>query len=269
MATRKPEQITPILEVVRGNTCMCMYSIPGVGKTRLIGQGSGKTLILHPPTDHMDSIRSGRAEEWTMRDWDDMDRALDYARSCKPGEWDWWWLDSVSLFQDHGLDDIWANVLAEKPLRIKHGIDKGEYGVNMHRLGQWFRHMVGQAKDYQTFNFGFTAHQAETYGPDGETMMLMPWVQGKNMPAKLCGYMNIVAYLEIKGDKRVLRTRATETYYAKDQYDAWANGRVVEPTMDKIDAAIAAARPKALAKAEAASKAADEPEPRRRRRRRA
>jgi hypothetical protein len=58
------------------------------------------------------------------------------------------------------------------------------------------------------------------------------------MTSKIQGYCNIVGYLEVvqqEGkDIRVLRTRGTELYEAKDQFDAFADGRLVNPTMKKI-----------------------------------
>jgi hypothetical protein len=219
-----------------GKVAFCLYGPPGIGKTRMIGTGP-RTLIVRPPTDHTESIRGGDAQEKVVNDWDDLNNVYEYLRHGGAEDWDWVWLDSISLFQDHGLDDIWESVVAEKPHRAKHGVDKGEYGVNMHRLGLWVRHMVG----LPGFNFGVTAHPAELANPEDE-LILMPYVQGRNMSNKVCGYMNIVAYLEIKQGKRVLRTAATERYYAKDQFDAFENARMVEPTMPKIIAAIDKAR---------------------------
>jgi hypothetical protein len=214
-----------------------LYGPPGSGKTRIIGTGP-RTLIVRPPTDHTDSIHGGDAQEKVVDDWDQLNDVYEYLRHGGAKDWDWVWLDSISLFQDHGLDDIWDTVVAEKPHRARHGADKGEYGINMQRLSRWVRHMVG----LQGFNFGVTAHPAELASPDGD-QRFMPYVQGKNMSPKICGYMNLVAYLEVrKGGKRVLRTTTTDEYYAKDQFDAFPNARLVDPDMPKIIAAIQAAR---------------------------
>jgi hypothetical protein len=228
------EGLRPIASSIK--TCMLIFGRSGIGKTRLIGSGPN-TLILHPPTDHMDSIRGGDAQEKVINDWDDMTEAYEYLRHGGHANHDWVWLDSISLFQDTGLDDIWEGVIADKPHRAKHGADKGEYGINMQRLARWVRHMVG----LPGFNFGITAHQADLVD-ESDNALLMPYVQGKNMSNKICGYMNVVAYLEMVKDKRVLRTATTDRYYAKDQYDAFPNARMVEPTMPKIIAAIEASR---------------------------
>ena len=154
--------------------------------------------------------------------------------------------------QDTGLDEIWADTIAAKPHRAQYGLDKGEYGVNMTRLARWVRSMVG----IDQFNFGVTAHPLEIEDPVSEEMKLQPYVQGKNMSTKVQGYMNLVAYYEKKNtgkgdDKklvRVLRFEGSDRYVAKDQFDAFAEGRMVNPTMPKIMAAVEASRPKTTAR---------------------
>jgi len=213
---------------------ICIYGDPGVGKTRTIGTSPGRVLIIRPPTDHTDAILPAdrnRFEEAVLDDWDGMNEMLEFLRH-EGDQYDWVWLDSVSLMQDHLLDDIWETVVAEKPHRARYGLDKQEYGINFHRLGIWLRHVVGP----DNFNFGFTAHTAMLLPSEDpeEEKKLMPWVQGKNMSPKFCGYMNQVLFMEVakignKDDQRVLRTHATDRYYAKDQFDMSDSHRVVLP----------------------------------------
>jgi hypothetical protein len=229
-----------------------LYGDPGVGKTRLIGTSPGRVLIIRPPTDHTDSMLPAdraRVKELVISDWDGMMEVLERLRH-EGDQWDWVWLDSISLMQDHLLDDIWETTIAEKPHRARYGLDKQEYGINFMRLGIWMRHMVGP----DLFNFGFTAHTAEllpSEDPEAEKK-LMPWVQGKNMSPKFCGYMNVVAFMDQakiggKADRRVLRLNSSERYFAKDQFDMTEDGRIVDPTMVKVSELIDESRARAAA----------------------
>jgi hypothetical protein len=184
-------------------------------------------------------------DEWVIHSWVEMFEALEWCRIDAAKFYDWVWLDSISLFQDTGLDDIWSDIIARKPDRMRYGLDRGDYGVNMFRLGQWVRHMVGA----ETVNLGITAHPTEmdnpyVEDPDDANTILMPYVQGKNMSDKVCGYMNIVGYMRPVKDKktgnmrRVLSVELTERWYGKDQFNAFPNGRMVDPTIPRIIAAI-------------------------------
>jgi AAA domain len=236
----KPDAIRPIQAAPK--IIMFLYGPPGNGKTRLIGSGGKGTLIVRPSTDHTDSIRTPGVEEWEVEDWAEMYNVEEYVRHEGYKEYDWIWLDSISLFQDTGLDDIWEGVVAQKPHRAQYSLDKGEYGINMWRLQTWIRDMVG----IKGFNLGITAHPEYLPNPITGEVKLQPYVQGKNMSTKIQGYCNIVAYLEVVVQEgkniRVLRTEGSENYEAKDQFDAFPNGRLVNPTMEKIQNGIDAAR---------------------------
>jgi hypothetical protein len=218
-----------------GKCNILIYGDPSCGKTRLIAEGQ-RTLIVRPPTDHTDSVRGGSAKEWVVESWDDMVEVEEFARH-NPTAFDWIWLDSISLFQDHGLEDIMAAVEASKPHRKNGPIDQGEYNNNFTRLAKWVRHMIG----IPGFNFGITAHPAEIEDNLGN-VKLRPWVQGKNMSFKICGMMNVVGYMEVvtqkEQDRRVLRFKESDGYTAKDQFDMFDDYRLVDPTMRKLEAAL-------------------------------
>jgi hypothetical protein len=194
----------------------------------------------------MDSIRVTGADEWEITDWAEMLNALEYLRHDGAKDYKWAWLDSISLWQDTGLDDIWEGVIQRRPDRAQWSLDKGEYGINMWRLQQWVRAAIA----IPNLNIGITAHPAEMLNPiDGE-VKLQPWIQGKNMSTKIQGYMKIVGYMEVVPanqntsgkPRRELRTAGTERFEAKDQFDAFPNGRLVDPTLEKIESAIASVR---------------------------
>lgn len=235
---------------------MLLYADIGWGKTTFIGSGGkdAKILIIRPPTDHVDPILDSGCQEVVVRNWEEIFESLEYAQH-EGKNWDWVWLDSISLLQDVGLDDVYENVLDRKgPVgslarkdREQFGPDRGEYRVNMWRLGQWVRHMVGAG----TVNLGITAH-AFWWEPNDNgvtSSCLWPWIQGKQMPQKICGMMNIVGYGAIeeregrggrKRTVRVMHTNATENWYAKCQIKlpggapVFPTGDIINPTLPEM-----------------------------------
>lgn len=226
---------------------MLIHSDIGVGKTTLIGTlgAASKVLIMRPPIDHADPIVGSGVQEMEVRDWPDIFEGLEYMRH-DGHEWDWFGIDSISLLQDIGLDDVYEGVLASKGgrtgERAKYGPDRGEYRVNMWRLEQFVRYMVGAG----VCNLIITAHSHwyEPYGVEDASAELWPWIQGKQMPQKICGMMNLVGYYqvlerEVRGEKRlqrVLHTNKSSVYYAKNQFTGafGESGDIWNPTMPDI-----------------------------------
>lgn len=230
---------------------MMLYGLPGIGKTRLIASGP-PCLIIRPPTDSTDSIvLPSQAEEMVVEDWNQMLEVYQYLQQGEAkGKYKWVWLDTITLFQELGLDDIFDAAIARHPHRAEFGYDKGEYGVNMTRLGRWVRDMVGLANE-DAFNFGMVAHVMEWHDPVQDQELWSPLIAGKNMSPKMCGYCNIVAYYQEtrrkgKPAQRLLLTDA-EGFVGTDKLDAFPelkSGRhgFVDPSFDEVDAAIEAAR---------------------------
>jgi hypothetical protein len=115
----------------------------------------------------------------------------------------------------------------------------------MERIQQWIRHTVGA----NSFHFGVTCHPHEGQHPTNDEggIILRPYVQGKNMSEKTCGYMNMVAFLEVmeNRDKKWRRLHVAETsrFYAHDRYDAFLpKGYTDNPTMKSIMTAVEASR---------------------------
>jgi hypothetical protein len=240
----------------------------GWGKTSFIGTGGkdAKILIVRPPTDHVDPIVGSGCDEVVVRNWEEIFETLEWVQH-EGQNYDWVWIDSISLLQDWGLDDLYENVLDRKgPVgslarkdREQYGPDRGEYRVNFWRLAQYVRHIVGAG----TVNLGITAHAFwwEPGDNDVTPSCLWPWIQGKMMPAKISGMVNIVAYGSIetregrggrKRTVRVLHTNATENWYAKCQFKLpdgtspfGSSGEIVSPTLPGMMEEINKCRPSA------------------------
>jgi hypothetical protein len=94
------------------------------------------------------------------------------------------------------------------------------------------------------FHFGITAWPRELPPTEDQTTdeKLMPWIQVKNMPQKICGYMNMVGYMVVKDYKKgankgkqynVIHFKETEDYFAKDQFYAFGDeGKLILRDMD-------------------------------------
>lgn len=223
-----------------------VHGDPGSGKTVMAATSGG--LIVRPPTDNVDSAHAQglEAKQLVTNTWDEMWELYEWLRHDRPN-FPWVWLDSISLWQDEGLDDVYDLMLARKKAgedrdhRAQFGPDKGEYGTNMWRLSKWVRHMCA----LPDFHFGITAHTFRYTDPKTGEILYMPWVQGKEMPDKIVGYMNVVGYLTVRENKkgeqvRVMLTDKLESYYAKDQFNAFG-GKIIRPTIPKMMAAIEAA----------------------------
>lgn len=258
------------LTASRSIKCM-VFADSGWGKTRLAGTSTGKVGFIRPPVEFTDSVLPNdrpRCSEWIASNYSDLEDIHEELRMAAPKEIaDWIWFDSASGWQDVGLDDLWETIITENPKRARYGMDKGDYWINMQRIGRWVRDMVSLA-DKGYFNFGMTAWPKElSPSPDDPERVekLMPFIQGKNMAQKFCGYMNVVAFGDFtpKGT-RVLRFMETERYYAKTQFDQVGGPgtfqekkyTLLNPTIPKLEELIKKSRGSVPTKATAAKKKA-------------
>lgn len=241
----KPAEIVPLAQ--GDKIVMGLFGHPNVGKTSFICEGAEaglKVLLLKSTLDHVPvrAMNSG-AEMWVVRDWSEMNNeVMQYIRH-ESQDWDWIALDTATLFQDQGLQELFDGAVAEKPRRGDWGPDKPEYRVNMWRMEQWMRHAIGGAE----CNLLISAHAMTMYDPYPDTgEIMMPLIQGKNMSVKFSAMMNFIGYLEIKENAdekwRRLHTQLTEQSYGKDQYDAFPTGRLDHPSLSKVAEAIDRAR---------------------------
>lgn len=254
-----------------------LFGMPGVGKTPFIGENEN-TLIIRPPTDHTDSIQHpANVEEIVIRDWAGQLESYQYVQQEGWEKHDWVWLDSLSGFQDFGLRDVLEDAVIRNPSKrgiekggvmiAEFGADQGEYGINFNRITNMIQDFCGLASEGK-INFGITCHPAEWYNPVSEQTVLAPWIQGKGMISKICGYMNVITYMqevqrEGKSPQLQLLSNA-DGFYGKDQYHAFPqlkSGKrgLINPTMPKVMELFEARRE---TPAEASSRVAEEREER-------
>ena len=191
-----------------------------------------------------------------VRDWEGMWEAVEYLRH-DGDQHDWVALDSLSGWQDVGLDDIWAGVIERNPTRRTYRVDKGEYGVNMWRIEEAIREIVSNsAFNFMLTAWPFTMERELVLSDDHGGDILMPWVQGKSMPQKICGMCNIVGFMEVRKykekdefvERRVMHVNQTGRFYAKNNYrGAWPDGDVWDPTIPKIQKAVKGITPTPVA----------------------
>lgn len=237
----KPDAIRSMKDM-RAGINMLIYGDNGSGKTPLIGSGTD-TLILNcdPPEAILSAKIAGSASDvWTISDWSDADEAHEYLRHARH-PYKWVWCDSATGLQNSGLNGIMEDLVAAKPHRDRYVPDMAQYLQNMNRLRTWVRYMSSLP-----INFGITAHPFR-WDPESEDSeeMVWPWVQGKGMPADICGYMNIIGFVRIRkvkvGDKtqtvQTLYSKDLPRYYARDRFSALPSP-MNNPTIPKIEKAI-------------------------------
>jgi hypothetical protein len=172
---------------------------------------------------------NGLRKVWPIRDYNDMDDAYEYLRHERH-PFKWLVFDSISGFQELGLDHIMEDLVVEKPHRKVDRPDKGEYGENMSRIKRWVRHTSALP-----LNFIINAH---IFREDDEDGLYMPWVQGKGMPGAICGYMDVIGHVWIAEKdgvtKQVVDFRAREKFYARDRFGALPS-MMPDPTIPKIE----------------------------------
>lgn len=219
-----------------------IYSIPGVGKTQLLGTGGSDMLLIRPPTDHPPRAINPDVDETIIQGHADLENVHSWIAREAHKKYRWAALDSLSLFQDHGLQDLFEDAVATNPGRAKAGLDKKEYGLNQQRIGTFIRNMVGLATEGK-INFLITAHPMEWYNPETESDMWAPLIQGGDgkFMNKIVGMMNFLAYYDEKDGKRTLRFQSKRDLYLKDQVGF--PPRILNPTMADIDAVIEKNKP--------------------------
>lgn len=246
---------------------LCVYSHPGEGKTVFWSSGGKDVLFINsdPEGTISGSAQGNKFHQVDAFDWDDMEQVYDWLKGDRPDDFRWIVWDSLTLFQDAVLiDDIMVDAVATNPNQEEFVPSKREYLINMNRIGRMVRQL-----SHLPYNLGISCHVMTTAESGGDGTLFMPQVQGKNMPSKISGYMNVVGYLgKAKNDQdkivQRMQTMRQGRHYAKDRWNALGT-HVDRPTLPKVEKLIEDKRAELLAARQSEAKSAS-PAPRRRRR---
>lgn len=221
---------------------MLVYAHPGEGKTPFWGTGGERLLLMDSDHGYESAASSGsKASKIPVTDYDELEEVYQWLLGTNCKEFDWVVWDSLTLFQERALiDDIMVDAVAESDRQEEFVPSKREYLINMNRVGRYVRQFVDLP-----INFGISCHVLmDARDPDGKPMWL-PLIQGKGMPGRISGYMNVVGFLGKakvkKGADEVqiprMLTMQNGRYYARDRFRA-LGPHVDNPTLPKIEAAI-------------------------------
>jgi hypothetical protein len=241
----RPRSLVPLQESQTASKInFCLYSHPGEGKTVFWGTGNERILILD--SDPGMGTQSAKALGSTalvmpVTDYDELQESYEYCKhelhkDFPKVEWIAW--DSITLFQDRTLiDDIMVDAVAENSKQDEYVPSQRQYLQSMNRIGRYTRLFVELP-----FHFGVSCHvEMEKDDKDGSSLW-MPQIQGRNMPSKIAGYMNVVGYMDKaktkEGGKDVLVQRIlferVGKFYAKDRFNTLGN-HVDRPTLPKVE----------------------------------
>ncbi len=237
-----------------------IYGLPGIGKTRLLGS-SPKCLVLECGKAETDTCAAAGqdVDVWEIHTRAELTEAYEYFRHEGHKDYEWGWLDGLSPLEGRLMKEQLDLVVAKNPNRSLYIADKAEYQIVQNTIDRF----VGYFVDLP-MNFGFTAHvmieqstKFDQEGDEEQVLQMMPQIQGGRgkLSQKVCGYMNIVGYMDTvttdEGEVRAMLVRGDGRHVAKDRYDAIGNksGWMLNPTIPKIQAAVNSALGKGKAKA--------------------
>ena len=224
---------------------LLVYGYPGCGKTPFLGTGAD-TLIMDCDGGGALSARASgsKADVAPITCYQDLTEVYEYLRDGTHAyRWVWW--DSISLFQERTMiDELVLDAHMQNPRQDRWVPSKREYFVDHNRIMEFVRRFTELP-----MNFGVTAHVGTEYQTNDEgeeVIMYMPQVQGKNMPSKVSGYMNVVGLMrkrvrKVKGKDPENITemlfQTTGEWFARDRFMKLPSA-MAAPTIPKVEAAL-------------------------------
>ena len=235
----RPKAIMPVGQEERWHRMM-VYGEPGVGKTVFAGTSPKALMLVNDGAETLSAAGMGStADSWVCSGYDEIDEAYEYLRHEGQDEYEWVWVDNLTLLQDQAMDQIMEQLVRDKPHRNRWVPDQHEYLVNQNRISTMVRNFK-----HLRMHVGFTAHLMKSEDDDGRVLYL-PMLQGGQgaLSQKICGYMNIVGYLEAvrkegKIERRMILEKRSK-YLAKGRFPGMP-GVLTDPTVPLLESSIAA-----------------------------
>jgi len=215
----RPKAITPVKQE-EYFVNICLHGEPGVGKS-VLAASTPKTLLLLNDADESSAAAElgSTAHKWVINTIEDMEQAYEYVRHEGYKEYEWVWIDNLTLLQEQFMDQVMEQLVADKPHRNRWVPDMHEYLVVQNQVGTYIRYFRAIP-----IHFGWTAHCMRTEDEDGH-VLYTPMIQGGQgaLSQKLCGYMNVVGHLSAirnkEGDtERKLTVTKRGKFYAKSRW---------------------------------------------------
>jgi AAA domain len=216
---------------------MLVFGHPGTGKTPFWGTAPDALLMDSDHGYESAEAAGSKIDRASVTDYDELQEIYDYIKDGKhPYKWVIW--DSATLFQERALiDDIMPIAHQENPNQDEFVPSMRQYLLNMNRIGRYIRLFVELP-----INFGVTCHVMMDVDPSDNSSLYVPFLQGKGMPTKVSGYMNVVGYMGYalidKGGKKTnvqrLLTQRVGKYFARDRFNALGH-HIDNPTIPIIE----------------------------------
>lgn len=230
---------------------MMVVAESGFGKTVLAGTADSMLILSVDPEGTDSALYQGsKADQWVIRDYNDMDEAYRYLRDTGHKEYDWLCIDSGTEMQK-----IFQKTWLEKNAHKAGKRDPEVLGMDGHQVTQLqLIRFVKQINDLPMHKM-WTALPLRLEDAEGEPYYLPQFHGGKgDVALQVMGYMKVQGFGEFV-EKKVKRGGKVETkisrryhfqpygpYKGKDRYDA-LGPFLDDPTLPGITATIEAARP--------------------------
>lgn len=217
------------LEQISAHPNILVFAKSGAGKT-VWATSDDKVLVLNFEPEGTLSARNmgNRAKEWTIRNWSDFEKALDWLKSLasqgNPMPFEVLVIDSITAMQKVLMRWIMDEMLVKKPHRDPDIPDMPEYLRNQLILVR----KVKELNDLPVMVV-YTALVRKEMDPEGNEF-LFPSIQGKGyeIAQSILAMMTSYGYLFVKVRKKDGKTVVVDGVPVKDRYIMWEDSGVMQ-----------------------------------------